>query len=266
MKAFFISIPHSGEMIPKEASWLLNHSEVLKMYDVDRFVDILYNPAIKELKLKAIVADIHRYVIDLNRLSEDVDASSVLGSANPAGKFSRGLHWVITTSGEKLMPKPITKMMHDELVQKYFNPFHLEIESAYEGFRKLGAKRIFHIDLHSMPSVGTSEHRDPGEHRADVVVSDCEGKSCSIFFKDLVMKSYQSSGFKVAYNWPYKGGRLTETYGEPLKGQEAIQVEFNRALYMNETTKQLSGDKLPEVQSRLEKALTLVQQGLPELN
>ena len=52
MKAFFVSIPHSGEMIPKEATWLLELPEVLKMYDVDRFVDILYTPSIEKLKLR----------------------------------------------------------------------------------------------------------------------------------------------------------------------------------------------------------------------
>ena len=265
VKAFFVSIPHSGEMIPKEAGWLLNLPEVLKMYDVDRFVDILYTPAIEKLKLKSVIADIHRYVIDLNRLSEDVDASSVIGHTNPAGKFSRGLHWVITTAGEKLMPAPISKKLHDELVVKYFNPFHSEIQSAYQSFQKLGAKKIYHLDLHSMPSVGTSEHKDPGERRADIVVSDCIGKSCSAFLKDLVVNSYQDAGFKVAYNWPYVGGRITEAYGSPSTGNEAIQVELNRALYMDESSKKLFQEKLTGVQSRLEKALSLVQQSLPEI-
>ena len=235
------------------------------MYDVDRYVDILYTPAIERLKLKSIIADIHRYVIDLNRLSEDVDAGSVIGSTNAAGQFSRGLHWVITTSGEKLMPQPMLKALHDEFVVKYFNPFHADVRMAFESFRNRGAKTIYHLDLHSMPSLGTSEHRDPGEKRADVVVSDCDAKSCSTFLKDLVIESYKASGFKVAYNWPYKGGRLTETYGHPAKGQETIQVELNRALYMNEATKELSREKLKGIQAQLEMALNLVRLGLPDM-
>ena len=264
MKAFFVSIPHSGEMIPKEATWLLELPEVLKMYDVDRFVDILYTPSIEKLKLKSVIADIHRYVIDLNRLSEDVDQSSVLGHINAAGKFSRGLHWVITTAGEKLMHEPVSKKLHDEWVVKHFDPFHSEVREAYKSFHSLGAKTVYHLDLHSMPSVGTSEHKDPGERRADVVVSDCLGKSCSEFLKNLVISSYEKAGFKVAYNWPYVGGRITETYGKPSQGQDAIQVELNRSLYMNETTKKIIHEKLAEMQARLDQALTLVYQGIPE--
>ncbi len=265
MKAFFVSIPHSGELIPNEANWLLKHPEILKMYDVDRFVDKLYTPAIQKLKLKSVIADIHRYVIDLNRLSEDVDAGSVVGSKNPAGAYSRGLHWVITTAGEKLMNQPISQSLHEQLVDKYFKPFHLDIQNTYEFFRNLGASTIYHLDLHSMPSMGTSEHRDPGERRADIVVSDCEAKSCSSFLKDLVVKSYQKVGFKVAYNWPYKGGRLTEAYGRPELGQEVVQVELNRALYMDEATKQLNQENLPSMQERLKEALSLIEIGLPTL-
>ena len=87
--------------------------------------------------------------------------------------------------------------------------------------------------------MGTRMHRDPGERRADIVVSDCLGKSCDPHFRDLVIAAYTISGFKVGYNWPYMGGRVTEQYGHPSKGQHAIQVELNRALYMDEKTKKL---------------------------
>jgi N-formylglutamate amidohydrolase len=167
--------------------------------------------------------------------------------------------------GEKLMPSPMTQELHDLLVEKYFEPFHRDVRAALAELRKAGAKPTYHLDAHSMPSVGTKEHRDPGEHRADVVVSDCEGKSCSTWFKDLVIRSYEQAGFRVAYNWPYKGGRVTETYGRPAENQEAIQVEFNRGLYMNETTKKLVPEKLPEVQSKIARAVETIYAALPNL-
>jgi len=40
----------------------------------------------------------------------------------------------------------------------------------------------------------------------------------------------------VALNKPYAGGYITEHYGRPHAGQHALQVEINRALYMDETT------------------------------
>ncbi len=258
MTAFFVSIPHSGEKIPPEAKWLEGLPEVLLMYDVDRYVDQLYVPTLEALSIPFVKSEWHRYAIDLNRLPEDVDADSVLGSNNPSGSFSRGLHWAITTEGERLMLQPISKELHLQLVQKYFTPFHAAIGAQFTAFKKQGAKTVFHLDAHSMPSVGTKEHRDPGQRRADIVVSDCDGKSCGADFKDLVIESYEKAGFRVAYNWPYKGGRVTETYGQPKLGQQSIQVEMSRALYMNEKTKALNLDALPEMRRKVQAAIARI--------
>jgi N-formylglutamate amidohydrolase len=51
-------------------------------------------------------------------------------------------------------------------------------------------------------------------------------------------------------------------YGNPEQGQQALQVEMNRALYMNEQTKQLWPEKAKLVQEKLKKALSLIQKEL----
>lgn len=262
MKPFFISIPHSGERIPDETPWLKGLPEPIVMCDVDRYVDRLYETVVNQLGLKCIKAEWHRYVVDLNRLPGDVDADSVQGSSNPSGTFTTGLHWVKTTKGTVLMPEPISKGLHDQLVARYFEPFHVQVRSAYQYFREKGAKEVYHLDAHSMPSKGTKAHRDPGQTRADIVISDCEGKSCSPDFKDLVIKAYAQTGLKVAYNWPYVGGRVTQTYGHPKKGQQAIQVEINRSLYMDEESKKWIPERAHVLGSKLSDAVQFIYQQL----
>jgi len=265
MKPFFISIPHSGERIPEETPWLHGLPEPIVMCDVDRFVNRLYAPIVSEMNITCVQTQWHRYVVDLNRLPEDVDAGSVVGSLNPVGKFSTGLHWVVTTRGDRLMPTPISEELHGQLVQRYFDPFHKDVRAAYAYFRDCGARDVYHLDAHSMPSKGTSAHRDPGQYRADVVVSDWEGRSASLAFKDLVVKGYQEAGLIVAYNWPYLGGRVTQTYGRPQDGQHAIQVELNRALYMNEESKQLVPERAAVLQAQISVAIRFIHQGLQAL-
>ena len=262
-KPLLITIPHSGERVPVETPWLAQHPEVLLMFDVDRYVDLIYEPAIKELGVPFVKTDWHRYAIDLNRLPDDVDQDSVEGHANAAGKFPRGLHWTITTLGEKLLPRAMSQSLHDELVTKYFEPFHTDVRSALKALRE-HSMITYHIDAHSMPSVGTKEHRDPGETRADIVISDCDGTSCSPDYRDLVVAAYEKAGFKTRVNWPYKGGRVTETYGRPTDGQHSIQVELNRALYMDESTKQLRADLLGDIQNQISVALRTVYASLPD--
>lgn len=263
LKPLMVSIPHSGERIPDETPWLKGLPETLLMFDVDRYVDLLYEPVISRLEIPRIATEWHRYACDLNRLADDVDCDSVEGHVNPSGKFSRGLHWAITTDGTKLMPKPMSPETHKAIVANYFDPFHAEVRSCFKAFKAQGWRTVYHLDLHSMPSVGTKEHQDPGNRRADVVISDFHGASCSSRFKELAMSAYERAGFKVAYNWPYFGGRVTQTYGKPSEGQETLQVEFNRAIYMNESTKLLSRDRLAEVQHKLSLAIEAIHAGLP---
>jgi N-formylglutamate deformylase len=262
MVPLFVSVPHAGEIIPDETPWLRSLPEPVLMCDTDRFVDRLYGPAAQSLGIETVVAEIHRYVVDLNRVPSDVDADSVLGSDQPAGRFTTGYHWSKTTTGQVLMRSPISQELHRLLTEKYFRPFHAKVESCFSQRRSSGAQKVYHLDAHSMPSKGTAAHRDPGGQRAQIVVSDRDGVSSEPFFKDLVIEAYTQAGFEVAYNWPYKGGRITETYGQPQKGQHTIQVEMNRSLYMNEENKQPLGDQFSKVQGQVLKALAFIFEGL----
>lgn len=232
------------------------------MCDVDRFVDQLYFKALEQLGIPSVKTDWHRYAADLNRVPEDIDQDSVVGSGNPSGSFARGFHWVVTTLETRLMVKPIPLAMHEQLVQLIYEPFHKSIRNQYQMFVAHGHKEIFHLDLHSMPGLGTRQHRDPGEVRADIVVSDCKGQSSRSDYVDLVITSYTRAGFKVGYNWPYFGGRVSEQYGAPQKGQHCVQVELNRSLYMDEVSKHLIPERQRKIEPLLQKALESIQRGV----
>ena len=257
MKPLFITIPHSGEKIPAEAHWLSALPEPIKMQDVDRYVDQLYLPAINNMGLPSVIAEWHRYVVDLNRLPEDIDQDSVENAPLKSGTHTQGFHWVKTTRGEVLLPKALSSDIHQRWVKNYFEPFHDLVRAQYKTFLAKNPK-AYQIDAHSMPSKGTAAHRDPGETRAPIVVSDQNGVSCETRFKDLVIEAYERAGFKVAYNWPYIGGRVTQTYGKPELGQHCIQVEMNRALYMNEETKQLIPSEAEKISNKVALALRYI--------
>jgi N-formylglutamate deformylase len=259
---FFITIPHSGEMVPEEATWLQSLPEVHLMRDVDRYVDKLYEPAMKRLGIPHIIADCHRYVIDLNRKPEEYDAMSVIGAKLPPGSFPKGLHWCLTTFGEPLILEPMSSDAHKHLVKNYYLPFHESIPQLASTF---GQRNIYHLDAHSMPSKGTAAHNDPGEVRAEIVVSDFHGTSCRKEFVDIVIEAYKKQGFTVAYNWPYFGGGITQMYGKPKNKHHTLQVELNRKTYMNEETKQMN-ERFAETQKRIENALQQIIQDLSVLS
>ena len=261
-KPFFVSVPHAGEILPPEAHWLEGLEELILMCDVDRFVDQLYQSAIHQLGLPHVFATYHRYVVDLNRLPGDVDQASLEGAEKELGQFTQGLHWSKTTRGQTLIREPLSKELHQKIMNRCYWPFHNQIKSFYSQFKEDGYEKVYHLDAHSMPSLGTSAHRDPGKERAEVVVSDVRGQSCEERFRDIVVQAYRSVGFEVALNWPYLGGAITRSYGLPSQGQHAIQVELNRKIYMNEETKQLDALKFKKVSSMITEALKMVYEEL----
>ena len=123
-----VTIPHSGEKIPPEATWLQGLPEEILMCDVDRYVDRLYVPALTRLKIPFIATDWHRYVVDLNRIPQDIDAASVEGSKNSEGLHSRGYHWCVTTYNQPLMKSPMSQALHEKLTNLIYTPFHQEIQ------------------------------------------------------------------------------------------------------------------------------------------
>ena len=51
---------------------------------------------------------------------------------------------------------------------------------------------------------------------------------------EVVETTLRARGYAVSRNKPYAGGFITEHYGNPASGLHAIQLEVNRALYMDE--------------------------------
>lgn len=260
----FVSIPHAGEVVPKEVSWLQNLPETILMRDVDRYVDKLYKPILDKFKIPSVVATHNRYVVDLNRKADEYDASSVVGATHPKGVHPKGLHWSVTTHNEVLIPKPMSPELHQTLVKNYYQPFH---DSVHEMGGKIleHHQKVFHMDLHSMPSLGTDMHPDPGQTRAEVVISDFHGTSCTRDFRNAVLNAFQAAEFEVAYNWPYIGGGITKMYGRPDQGWSTIQIELNRDLYMNEETKEIILGKSQALQLRLDKTFTILIAKLQEI-
>jgi N-formylglutamate amidohydrolase len=68
------------------------------------------------------------------------------------------------------------------------------------------------------------------------VLGDRYGTSCSAELTRAAAQALKAQGYAVTLNKPYAGGYITEHYGRPHAGLHALQVEINRALYMNEIT------------------------------
>jgi N-formylglutamate deformylase len=82
-----------------------------------------------------------------------------------------------------------------------------------------------------MPSNAGAQDERP---RADIVLGDRYGTSCASVVTDAIEETLRDLGYAVLRNKPYAGGFITEHYGDPAAGFHAVQIEINRALYMDE--------------------------------
>ena len=96
------------------------------------------------------------------------------------------------------------------------------------------------------PELGAGDGNKP----ADMVLGDCFGTSSAPAVTDTAKAALEASGFTVALNKPYAGGFTTRHYGRPREGVHVLQVEINRALYMDEKLVR-RGPGLPDLKCRL---------------
>ena len=75
-----------------------------------------------------------------------------------------------------------------------------------------------------------------------MVLGDRYGTSCVGVVSEVIETTLRELGYAVSRNKPYAGGFITEHYGNPAAGLHAIQLEINRALYMDERRFERSAD------------------------
>ena len=115
-------------------------------------------------------------------------------------------------------------------IESLYKPYHRALRRLLTRVhRDFGAAVL--VDCHSMPSsAGAKDDRN----RADIVLGDRYGTSCVAAVPEAVEASLHQLGYAVSRNKPYAGGFITEHYGNPAAGVHSIQLEINRALYMDE--------------------------------
>ena len=119
-----------------------------------------------------------------------------------------------------------------ERIERLYAPFHSALAELLETTRKRFGMAIL-IDCHSMPSASMGQ---PPGGRPHFVLGDRFGASCDAKLTRFIRECLQRGGFEVQVNRPYAGGFITEHYGSPGQGVHSLQLEINRALYLDEAT------------------------------
>ena len=232
-----ISVPHAGTEIPDDERDVYTLDVERLHHDGDLYVHELYADA-PSVGATLIYTPYSRFVIDPNRLPDDVSPLGVAGGKRKSGPGyygERGVIWAVTTRSEPIYGEPLSRERFLQRRERYYDPYHAAINRELARLRDTFGTAVF-IDAHSMPSRATRLHRDSGSSRPDIVPGDLWGASCAQWLTDTTCGYWESVGRATRLNEPYRGGAIVRLHGRPSDELHAIQVELNRALYMDEAS------------------------------
>jgi N-formylglutamate amidohydrolase len=233
---FVFNVPHAGAVYPAAFLAASRLDAVALRRSEDAFVDELF-ASVTGLGAPLMTARFPRAYLDLNREPYELDSRMFDGRLPPYAntrsmRVAGGLGTIprIVADGQEIYRSrlPVEEAMHR--IEWLYKPYHRTLRQLVRRTADAFGHAIL-IDCHSMPSSSVS--RDEGT-KADFILGDRYGTSCATLLIDLVEAALRGRGYTVTRNKPYAGGFITEHYGEPGLGRHALQIEINRALYMDE--------------------------------
>ncbi|MFM7331572.1 MAG: N-formylglutamate amidohydrolase [Brachymonas sp.] len=260
--------PHSGTFYPPDFGFACNLVRLRRAEDTH--VDKLYSFA-PELGCAWIEAHFPRSYLDANRNLTEVDPDMLDGVWSHAVELSdpyvlskrrlgKGLIWRATDDGEPLYSRKLSVQEVEQRIETCWKPYHAAVKAAIDAAHARHGYSL-HINCHSMPEVAGSHATDfPGIKHPDFVLGNRDHSTSSEAVLLYIQEQLIKMGYGVALNHPYKGVELVRRYGQPAQHRHSVQIEINRALYMNEHTLELTEGFAP-LRDKL-KALVLALQSV----
>jgi N-formylglutamate amidohydrolase len=235
---FVFASPHSGRRYPPELLKMSRLDRLSLRQSEDSYVDLLFEsaPRFGSPLLRALFP---RAWVDVNRSRHELDqrmfADGLPASADTKSTRVRaGLGVIprIVADGHDIYDRKLRYFEARRRLAACYEPYHQALSSLLSQAKaKFGASVL--IDCHSMPSAGGAPFRE-GDRAIDIVLGDRFGSSCDPSLTALVEQTLAGFGYKVARNTPYAGGYVASSYGRPSEGIHVLQIEINRALYLDE--------------------------------
>jgi N-formylglutamate deformylase len=223
-----------------------------------------FQPAAPEAMILTSCDRFPRAYIDPNRSAGDLDPDLLAepwpGQVDGSDYTRRGMGLIrrFALPGVPLYRRKLTLAEVEARLAGYYRPYRDRLAGIIEAaVARHGA--VWHCNCHSMKSVGNAMNTDAGSARPDFVLSDRWGRTSDQRFTRWVATRLTLLGYTVKINDPYQGGDLVATFGHPDEGRNSLQIEVNRALYLNEATYEKHAGF-----ARLEQSLAALQEALAE--
>ncbi|MDQ1900426.1 N-formylglutamate amidohydrolase [Paracoccus sp. WLY502] len=227
--------PHSGRAYP---DWFLEGTklpaETLRSSE-DAFVDRLIACA-PSFGAVTIRAQVPRAIVDLNRAPDEIDPLVVRGvprhPLNQRTLAGLGVIPRVVSQGRAILERPIDRAEAERRIDAYWRPYHQALTSLIAEARSRFGQAIL-IDMHSMPHDALNHLHGA---RPDMVLGNRHGLSAAARVSDAIVAAVEAEGWRIRRNSPFAGAYICSAYGRPGQNVHVVQLEIDRALYMDEKT------------------------------
>jgi N-formylglutamate deformylase len=241
---FVFDSPHSGNVYPLNFGYACDIGLLRSTEDI--FVDELY-AGMPLRGAPLLAAAVARNYIDVNRAEDDIDPDLLDGQwpdeHMPSIRSAAG-HGVVhrlVKSGFPIYGRRLSVAEIKSRIAAYYRPYHAALKTLIdETHYKFG--QVFHVNCHSMNSLHAPHGSAFSGQQADFVLGDRDGTSCDPDFTNAVKDFLSGLGYKVFVNDPYKGVEIVQRYSDPRMGRNSLQIEINKALYLDEGTQAKSSN------------------------
>ncbi|MEM8979016.1 MAG: N-formylglutamate amidohydrolase [Pseudomonadota bacterium] len=228
--------PHSGKAYPSSLMRRTVLDELAIRSSEDAFVDQLVGDA-PRFGAPLLCAQAPRAYVDLNRAVDELDPALIEGipkvSHNPRIASGLGVIPRVVSNGRSIYSGKLTVQEAKSRLDAVWKPYHSALQGLLKQCQETFGQAIL-IDMHSMPHEAIDALGRSAQRRPQVVLGDRFGAAADAQIVDQVEAAFQAAGLRVARNSPFAGAYITQAYGRPSRRQHAVQIEIDRALYMDE--------------------------------
>lgn len=259
------SSPHSGCDYPLGFVQSSRLDRVQLRSSEDAFVDDLFAAA-PEFGAPLLAATAPRAFVDVNRSADELDPALIEGTvsrgANPRVAAGLGVIPRVVSEGRVIRHGKITRAEADKRIAQFYRPYHVQLQDLLDTAKATFGECLL-VDCHSTPHEALGFSTGYKSKKPNLVIGDRFGSSCNLEIVDEIEAIFARAGFRVARNTPFAGAFITQHYGRPSAGRHAVQIEVDRALYMDEARLIRRAD-FAEVKSALTGAVADLCDILPE--
>lgn len=236
VSAAVFSSPHSGRAYPPEFIRRARLGAIALRASEDAFVDRLID-ASPEHGAPLIAANAPRAYLDLNRGPDELDPAVVDGvratGLNPRIAAGLGVIPRVVAEGAPIYSGKISRSEAAARIARCHAPYHDALARLLRRARLSHGVAVLY-DCHSMPSDALRAAPRVRGRRPDIVLGDRFGVAATEATMRRTQLAFEEAGFVVTRNTPFAGGYITQRYGRPSQGWHAVQIEIDRALYLDE--------------------------------